>query len=156
MSKRPVRIGCREIQEVVAGHYGIELHAMMSDRRSHDLSHPRQLSMWIATQLTPRSMMRIGDLFNRDHTTVMHATRVIPDRLRRDPDLRRECLAVLRRLELLKRSNVVPFPGHGIKPEPAQIETAMDAVAAELVRDPAGTLSRLARRFCDADVRAAD
>jgi chromosomal replication initiator protein len=63
-----------EIQRKVAEHYNIRLTDMSSARRARNVARPRQVAMFLAKQLTSRSLPEIGRKFgNRDHTTVMHA-----------------------------------------------------------------------------------
>ena len=72
------RLTIEEIQRKVAEHYKIRLTDMSSARRARAVARPRQVAMYLAKQLTSRSLPEIGRRFgNRDHTTVMHAvTRV--------------------------------------------------------------------------------
>jgi len=74
------RITIDEIQKRVAEHYGIKLSDMHSARRARIVARPRQVAMYLAKQLTPRSLPEIGRRFGgRDHTTVMHAIRKIEE-----------------------------------------------------------------------------
>jgi chromosomal replication initiator protein len=69
-----------EIQRKVAEHYNIRLSDMMSARRARDVARPRQVAMYLAKKLTPRSLPEIGRRFGgRDHTTVMHAVKRIDE-----------------------------------------------------------------------------
>ena len=72
------RVTIDEIQRRVAEHYNIRISDMSSARRARAVARPRQVAMFLAKQLTSRSLPEIGKKFgNRDHTTVMHAvTRV--------------------------------------------------------------------------------
>jgi chromosomal replication initiator protein len=72
------RVTIDEIQKRVAEHYHMRLGDMTSARRARSVARPRQVAMFLAKQLTVRSLPEIGKKFgNRDHTTVMHAvTRV--------------------------------------------------------------------------------
>ncbi len=72
------RVTIEEIQKRVAEHYHLRLSEMSSARRARNVARPRQVAMYLAKQLTSRSLPEIGRKFgNRDHTTVMHAcTRV--------------------------------------------------------------------------------
>jgi chromosomal replication initiator protein len=80
------RITIDEIQRQVAAHFNIRLADMASARRSRSIARPRQIAMYLAKQLTPRSLPEIGRKFGgRDHTTVMHAVRVIEDMRQNDP-----------------------------------------------------------------------
>jgi len=74
------RITIDEIQKRVAEHYGIKLSDMHSARRARVVARPRQVAMYLAKQLTPRSLPEIGRRFGgRDHTTVMHAIKKIEE-----------------------------------------------------------------------------
>jgi len=68
------RVTIDEIQKRVAEHYHMRLSDMGSARRARAVARPRQVAMFLAKQLTARSLPEIGKKFgNRDHTTVMHA-----------------------------------------------------------------------------------
>ena len=68
------RVTIEEIQKKVAEHFSIRLTDMSSARRARAVARPRQVAMYLAKQLTQRSLPEIGRRFgNRDHTTVMHA-----------------------------------------------------------------------------------
>jgi chromosomal replication initiator protein len=68
------RVTIDEIQKRVAEHYHMRLGDMTSARRARSVARPRQVAMYLAKQLTSRSLPEIGKKFgNRDHTTVMHA-----------------------------------------------------------------------------------
>ena len=74
------RVTIDEIQKRVAEHYNIRLADMHSARRARAVARPRQVAMYLAKQLTPRSLPEIGRRFGgRDHTTVMHAIRKIEE-----------------------------------------------------------------------------
>jgi chromosomal replication initiator protein len=68
------KVTIEEIQKRVAEHYNMRLGDMSSARRARAVARPRQVAMYLAKQLTSRSLPEIGKRFgNRDHTTVMHA-----------------------------------------------------------------------------------
>ncbi len=74
------KITIDEIQRRVADHFNIRLSDMHSPRRARVVARPRQVAMYLAKQLTQRSLPEIGRKFGgRDHTTVMHAVRKIED-----------------------------------------------------------------------------
>ena len=69
-----------EVQKKVAAHYSIKLNDMVSHRRAREVARPRQVAMYLAKQLTSRSLPEIGKRFgDRDHTTVLHAVRRIEE-----------------------------------------------------------------------------
>jgi chromosomal replication initiator protein len=74
------RITIEEIQKKVAEHFNIKLAEMASARRSRQVARPRQVAMYLAKQLTSRSLPEIGRKFGgRDHTTVMHAVKKVEE-----------------------------------------------------------------------------
>jgi chromosomal replication initiator protein len=92
------RVTIDEIQRKVAEHFNIKLGEMTSDRRARAVARPRQVAMYLAKQLTMRSLPQIGRKFGgRDHTTVMHAVRKIEELTRTDPSLA-EDVELLRRM----------------------------------------------------------
>src|SRR5204863_340365 len=87
-----------ENQKKVAEHFNIKLGEMTSDRRARAVARPRQVAMYLAKQLTMRSLPQIGRKFGgRDHTTVMHAVRKVEELTRTDPSLA-EDVELLRRM----------------------------------------------------------
>jgi chromosomal replication initiator protein len=74
------RITIDEIQKRVAEHFNIRIADMHSARRARAVARPRQVAMYLAKQLTSRSLPEIGRKFGgRDHTTVIHAVRKIEE-----------------------------------------------------------------------------
>ena len=68
------KVSIQEIQKKVADHYNIRIAEMSSARRARNIARPRQVAMFLAKQLTSKSLPDIGRHFgDRDHTTVMHA-----------------------------------------------------------------------------------
>ncbi len=76
-----------EIQKKVAEYFNISVKEMQSSRRARTVARPRQIAMYLAKQLTSRSLPEIGRKFDRDHTTVMHAVRKIEELLTEDKSL---------------------------------------------------------------------
>jgi chromosomal replication initiator protein len=76
------------IQKAVAEYYKIKVSDMYSKRRPTSIAAPRQVAMYLAKELTQKSLPEIGDLFGgRDHTTVLHAVRKIADARAKDTEL---------------------------------------------------------------------
>jgi chromosomal replication initiator protein len=77
------------IQKKVAEHYDIRLADMTSKRRPENIAFPRQVAMFLSRQLTESSLNAIGEAFGgRDHGTVLHACRLVKDRMEVDPSVR--------------------------------------------------------------------
>lgn len=86
-----------EIQKKVAEHFNISVKEMQSSRRARTVARPRQIAMYLAKQLTSRSLPEIGRKFDRDHTTVMHAVRKVEELIMEDVSLA-ENVETLRRV----------------------------------------------------------
>jgi chromosomal replication initiator protein len=94
----PRRIKIEDILKVVSRHFGVSKGDILSQRRHRSVVWPRQIGMYLAKQLTSRSLPEIGRRFgNRDHTTVLHAIRKIEGELNASPRLRDE-IEVLKKL----------------------------------------------------------
>ncbi len=77
------------IQKRVAEHFDVRFADMTSKRRPKNIAFPRQIAMYIARELTKFSLMEIGDAFGgRDHGTVLHAHRLVKDRIGTDEKIR--------------------------------------------------------------------
>ena len=77
------------IQKKVAEHYDIRLADMTSKRRPENIAFPRQVAMYLARQMTESSLNTIGEAFGgRDHGTVLHACRLVKDRMQVDANVR--------------------------------------------------------------------
>ncbi len=94
------RITIDEIQRTVCQFYRVDRTEMASKRRARAVVRPRQVAMYLAKVLTPRSYPEIGRKFGgRDHSTVIHAVRLIEDLRTRDADMDGDVRSLLRQLE---------------------------------------------------------
>jgi chromosomal replication initiator protein len=76
------------IQDVVANYYNLSIQELKSQRRTRNVSNPRQIAMYLSRKLTDMSLPKIGDEFGgRDHTTVIHAYEKISGALKTDDGL---------------------------------------------------------------------
>jgi chromosomal replication initiator protein len=89
-----------EIQRKVAEHYKLRMSDLLSARRARDVARPRQVAMYLAKKLTPRSLPEIGRRFGgRDHTTVMHAVKRIEELRAADREIDADVLLLTRMLD---------------------------------------------------------
>jgi chromosomal replication initiator protein len=94
------RITIDEIQRTVCQFYCVDRQEMSSKRRARAVVRPRQVAMYLSKVLTPRSYPEIGRKFGgRDHSTVIHAVRLIEDLRQRDADMDGDVRSLLRQLE---------------------------------------------------------
>ena len=95
----PRRIKVEDILRIVSRHFAVSKADILSDRRHRSVVWPRQIGMYLAKQLTSRSLPEIGRRFgNRDHTTVLHAIRKIDRELSGNPHLKEEIEELKRQL----------------------------------------------------------
>jgi chromosomal replication initiator protein len=85
------QISVENIQKTAADFYNIKVADMYSKKRPANIARPRQIAMYLAKELTQKSLPEIGELFGgRDHTTVLHAVRKIADERTKDAQLNHE------------------------------------------------------------------
>jgi DnaA-like protein len=77
----------RTIQQAVCEYYGVTLRDLLSPRRHLEVVRPRQIAVYLSRELTTLSMTKIGDLFSRDHTTILASRRKIEALLATDAQL---------------------------------------------------------------------
>ena len=89
-----------KIQKIVAEFYNIKISELTSSSRVRNIARPRQIAMYLSKVLTLRSLPEIGRRFGgRDHSTVIHAVRLIEDLRQRDSDMDGDVRSLLRQLE---------------------------------------------------------
>jgi chromosomal replication initiator protein len=85
------QISVENIQKTVADFFNIKVADMYSKRRPANIARPRQIAMYLAKELTQKSLPEIGELFGgRDHTTVLHAVRKIALDRTKNPECNHE------------------------------------------------------------------
>lgn len=95
------RISIDDIQRAVCAHYKLDRMEMASKRRAREVARPRQIAMYLAKTLTPRSYPEIGRKFGgRDHSTVIHAIKTIESLRVADPAIDSDIARIRRALEV--------------------------------------------------------
>jgi chromosomal replication initiator protein len=85
------QISVENIQKTVADFYKIKVADMYSKKRPASIARPRQIAMYLAKDMTKKSLPEIGELFGgRDHTTVLHAVRKIGEERSRNTELNQQ------------------------------------------------------------------
>lgn len=78
-----------QIQKKVAEHFDIRLADMTSKKRTASIAYPRQVAMYLSREMTPSTLVEIGDAFGgKDHGTVIHACKLVKQRMEEDPKTR--------------------------------------------------------------------
>jgi chromosomal replication initiator protein len=85
------QIGVENIQKTVADFYKIKVADMYSKKRPASIARPRQIAMYLAKEMTQKSLPEIGEIFGgRDHTTVLHAVRKIANERQKNTELNQQ------------------------------------------------------------------
>ncbi|MDP5008835.1 MAG: chromosomal replication initiator protein DnaA [Glaciimonas sp.] len=85
------QISVENIQKTVADFFNIKIADMYSKKRPANIARPRQIAMYLAKELTQKSLPEIGEMFGgRDHTTVLHAVRKITGDRAKNPECNHE------------------------------------------------------------------
>ena len=85
------QVGVENIQKTVADFYKIKVADMYSKKRPASIARPRQIAMYLAKEMTQKSLPEIGELFGgRDHTTVLHGVRKIAGERQKNTELNQQ------------------------------------------------------------------
>lgn len=102
-----------QIKRHTAAQFSIEMSDMRSTDRKYRFSHARQAAMYLSRELTGRSYSEIAKKFGgRDHTTVLHACRAIPERMTGAPKLAMR-LAIIQHVIEWERAFLATYQGMG-------------------------------------------
>lgn len=102
MSGRPT---IAAIRRHVAAHFGVSVNALVSARKTRDVSVPRHIAMWLCRELTQHSPTQIGREFgDRDRKTVVNAWARVDARMAADPALRAEVVALAEKIAASARA----------------------------------------------------
>ena len=63
--------------EETSAYFGLETDDLVSKSRSRPLTTARHVAMYLLRELTGLSLIKIGEHFERDHTTVLHGIKKI-------------------------------------------------------------------------------
>ena len=81
----PQEVSINDILKATCDYFMIKMADLKSDRRDRSVARPRQIAMFLAKELTTKSLPEIGAAFGRDHTTIMHAIKQISSLVQTDP-----------------------------------------------------------------------
>ncbi len=99
-SQRPKQISIYHIQQAVAAFYQVSMDEMKAKKRTRNISHPRQVAMYLCRELTEESLQKIGEEFGgRDHTTVLHACDKMHTDMQQDQALASAVKEIIARLK---------------------------------------------------------
>ena len=87
-------------KDQVADFFGITYNDIVSNKRSRNIAHPRQVAIYLCRELLESTFKAIGEEFNRDHSTIMHSYDLISNALKEDRNLREEIEAIREKLRI--------------------------------------------------------
>lgn len=85
VSNNDLSVNVNSIKKIVGKHFNIKMEDFNSKRKTQSVAWPRQIAMFLTTDLTDLSLPEIGREFNRDHSTVVHARDMVKEKIERDP-----------------------------------------------------------------------
>ncbi len=85
VANKDVSVNVNTIKKVVGKHFSIKIEDFNSKRKTQSVAWPRQIAMFLTTDLTDLSLPEIGREFNRDHSTVVHARDTVKEKVASDP-----------------------------------------------------------------------
>lgn len=97
------------IISAVSNYFDVSTALLMGRRRSGDLVKPRQIIMYLASELTQSSYPSIGRSLNRDHTTVLYGHRLIREKIKRDHTLRIQVDTIRAQLGFIRARSAAEF-----------------------------------------------
>jgi chromosomal replication initiator protein len=96
--EKPISI--EQIQKVVSEHFSIKPQDMKVKKRTRDIAFPRQVAIYLSRTLTNISLNEIGRHFGgKDHSTIIHATKIIDERVKKDEELKERIEALIKTLK---------------------------------------------------------
>lgn len=84
-NEKDTLVSVNEIKKVVGKHFNVRMEDFGAKRKTQSIAWPRQIAMYLATEMTDLSLPEIGREFNRDHSTVVHARDLIKEKIETDP-----------------------------------------------------------------------
>ena len=88
----------RDICMAVCAHYGLDLIQFASRQRAARLARPRHVAIYLASKMTRNSLVTIGTVMQREHTSVCHSVRLVKKEMFKDPQLADEVKAIMARV----------------------------------------------------------
>ena len=82
------KISIQKIQRHVADYYDIRVSDITGTKRPQNIAFPRQIAMFLAREMTEESLPSIGETFNRNHATILHACKAIQEKVDKDPQFK--------------------------------------------------------------------
>ena len=92
-------ISIESIQRTVASHFGVTMTDILSEKRNRGIAEPRMIAMFLCRELTKSSSNEVGSAFGRNHATVLHAEKKVPQLCEANEGVRRAISQIKRQLQ---------------------------------------------------------
>ncbi|QSZ27370.1 chromosomal replication initiator protein DnaA [Aceticella autotrophica] len=99
ISNKTRQITIKLIQEEVCKFFNIRYEDFKSKKRTKTIAYPRQMAMYLSREMTDLSLPKIGEEFNKDHTTVIHAYEKISNDIKNDDTLKKQIDELKKRIK---------------------------------------------------------
>lgn len=100
ISTSETRITIDTVQKAVEDFFGVSHSDLVSNKRSREITHPRQVAIYLCRELLESTFKTIGEAFNRDHSTIMHSYDLVANSLCEDRNLREELEAIREKIRI--------------------------------------------------------
>lgn len=110
LMEMPRQLDGKAIRELISCQYNVSVDALMSRSRKRTITFPRQVAMYLTRKYTDHSLADIGAFYNRDHSTVLHAIKVLTLECSRKNSIREQIDILSRKLK--KQSETNPCTDH--------------------------------------------
>ncbi len=99
-------ISLEAIQRAVAGYFSVTLGDLLGEKRTRNIAEPRMVAMALCRELTKHSSTEVGHAFGRNHATILHAEKKVPELCRDNESMRRAVMQLKRQLQQHKGESV--------------------------------------------------
>ena len=103
ISENDTVVSVNDIKKVVGKHFNVHMEDFSAKRKTQSIAWPRQIAMYLATELTDLSLPEIGREFNRDHSTVVHARDLIKEKIKEDPFFAAEINQIIADIKVVEK-----------------------------------------------------
>ncbi len=104
VNEQDTLVSVNTIKKIVGKHYNIRMEDFNSKKKTQSIAWPRQIAMFLTTELTDLSQPEIGREFNRDHSTVVHARDLVKDKINTDPFFAAEINQIITDIKAVEKS----------------------------------------------------
>jgi len=95
----PMQLNAETIRDFIGCQFRVSVDELKSRSRKRSVTFPRQIAMYLTRKYTDQSLADIGQVYNRDHSTVLHAIRVVTRDMTRKTSIKEQIERLCRQLK---------------------------------------------------------